>query len=89
MEIVGLYDQRPFMARDQIEVAQINEYARRLADDKYRVFTVKRVSKESYPSCQAEIPESFWNHTAPDALALNPLDDKAHGKERLPGKSHY
>jgi hypothetical protein len=86
---LGLVVLGPLMAHDQIEVPQIDEYARSLADDEDRIPAVHRISEKGYPSRQTEVPEDDGNNAAPLTLTLYPLYDETHGKECLAGESDY
>src|SRR5437762_8263626 len=74
---------RAFFATNQQQVAGVHEQSERLACDEDRVSAMDRVSKECHSACQTKIPEGDRDDTAPLALALDPLPEKAHHEQEL------
>jgi len=71
------------VAHDQTEVAQIDEYADSLVDDKCLIFGIKRFGKERNPTPQTEAPECGRNCNASQSFTLDMLDNKAYSEKSL------
>ena len=78
----------PFLAPDQLNIANIDEGAEALAQDENKVLFVNGIGQHDQPAPEAKIPEDFGDDALLDALAVNPLNDKAHHKKALTEKTY-
>src|SRR5471030_3239507 len=74
---------RAAAAHDELQIAQIDEYAERLPDNEHRVFAVQRVAEQHQPAANREYPERGRHHAAAGAFGGDPLHDKAHREQNL------
>jgi hypothetical protein len=72
---------------DEVNVSKIDDGVQKIRRDEDRVHLPNRIGEEDQPSSQAEIPESHWDDALSPFLRGNPLNDKPHGKHRLPNET--
>ena len=72
---------------DQIEIAQINEDAGGLTDNKDRVSLVDGIAEKNEAAAQTEVPEGERYDTMSLFFTLPPLHQEAQSKEKLTGKT--
>src|SRR5438309_5986409 len=77
----------PGLAVDEVQVAQVHEQARPLAEDEDGVAAVDGVEEEREAAAEREVPEEDGDHALLPALRRDPLHDEAGGEERLPEKA--
>ena len=77
-----------FFNFDEINISQINEQTRCLAENEHRVLSVNGVNKERDASGQGKIPECPWDDAFLLFFRSKPLDKKSHEKKELPEKAH-
>lgn len=68
---------------DKVDVAQIDEDAETLTQDKNQILLMKGVCKNDQSAAEAEIPEDFRHDAFFGAFAGDPLHDKAHHEQAL------
>ena len=68
---------------DQPEVAGVDDEAHALAEHEDRVAAVDGVGEEHEAAGEGEVPEGDRHHRLPRPLGHDPLDQEAHGEERL------
>jgi hypothetical protein len=76
------------LAVNELEIASVDKDAGTLPHDEYRVSPVDGIGKQSHSPGQTKIPEVDGNYAAAVALAVNPLNQKAHCKSGLTYKSY-
>ena len=68
---------------NHLDVADIDNRAEALAKDKHNVFLMDGIGQDNEAARQTEIPENFRHDALLGALAINPLENKAHHEKRL------
>src|SRR5437016_6112813 len=74
--------QIPF-AENKIQIPAVHKKPARLAKDEHRIPLVDGIGEQHDATAEAAIPEGERNDAAALHLALEPLDDKAGGEQRL------
>src|SRR5882762_1154638 len=69
----------------EIQVPQVDEDAKALAEDEDRVLDGERVDEQQEPAADREEPEGDRKDAFFRALAGDPLHHETHGEQRLPG----
>jgi len=77
------------LGEDKIEVATVYEQTGCLPHNEHRIPPMNGIGQERSAPEDAEIPKGQGNNTFLHVLALEPLDQEAHGKEGLTGKAYY
>ena len=67
----------------KIKIAQVNEYAERLAGDEDHVLAVERIDQKQNSAADREQPERHRNDAMAGALRGDPLHQKARREQRL------
>jgi hypothetical protein len=70
----------PLFALDEVEIAQVNEYAKSLAQDEHRVLDVERVAEQQQAAADRKTPKCQRDDAFASALRSNSLHQKAHGE---------
>src|SRR3990172_710510 len=76
------------LAPDEVEIAQVDQEARALAQHEHRVLAVDRVDQQRGSPADREEPERNRDHALFLAFGGDPLDKKAAREERLTEKAH-
>jgi len=75
------------MPFQEIEVAEINQNAGRLTQNKDRVLLIDGIGQQRHTTCNAKPPEGKGDNAAFFAFACDPLDDKARREDSLSAQS--
>src|SRR5690606_14643442 len=78
-----------FGPREQVQVAQVDQQAARLARDEDRVAAMDGVDQQDGAAKQAEPPERARDDAAAGPLGGNPLQEEAGGKRELSQETHH
>ena len=74
---------------NQVEIPEVDQKAAGLPDGKNDILADNRVDKQQETAAQTEIPEGGRYEAAAVLFRIEPLDEKAHEKKGLAGKSQY
>ena len=75
------------LAPDQLDVAQIDKGAKRLAENEDQILLVNGVRQDDQTAAQTEIPENFRHNALFGAFTVNPLEQEAHHEKALTQKA--
>src|SRR5262249_218493 len=75
------------LAPNEIEVPRVDKDAGRFPKDEYRIEPVETIGKQGQSPTYAEQPERDGNDAPSAPLRGDPLDQEAHGEERLSHKA--
>ena len=70
-----------------MDIARVDQEARRLAKSEHGIGAVDSVSEQQDAAKEAEIPKRLGDDARPRLLGGNPLHQEAHGKQELGGKT--
>src|SRR5262245_37939753 len=74
---------RASLAIDEIQVPQVDEEPKALADDEHRVLLGERIGKEQHAAADREEPERHRKDALARAFARDPLHDETQPEQRL------
>src|SRR5262249_13961541 len=71
------------ISKNEIEIAQIDEKAEALAENKHGILAIKRVHEQQKSAADREHPEAHRHDALARAFGRNPLHEEAHEKKHL------
>src|ERR1019366_3784415 len=80
---IGARARLPPVDDDEIQIADVDHEAKRLARDENRIAAIQRIDQQQYAAADREKPERHRDHALARAFGCNPLHHKAHGEKPL------
>src|SRR5579862_6050710 len=71
------------LAQDEIQITQVDEYAKGLTENEDGILAEERVGQQQHATADGEPPERQRNDAASGSFGSNPLDKKAHREQTL------